>query len=162
MAFGLSQRAAGFKCSQPNPADPNETLPDETPLVDALGTLPAGQTWYLNFSPLQPDTDTATWIRDWETQPFEGTAFVDNLHDVPAFVTDGALDLVVPFRALAPALTAILGADRIDADGGALAVVYPDGERAPAIGHYPMAGHMITMLAPAALAADLAAWPPLQ
>ncbi len=161
---GLSQseRAAGFKCSQPNAADPNETLPDETPLVNALGDLPSGQFWYLNFSPLQPDTDTASWTRDWETQPFEGTAFVDNLHDVPAFVTDGALDLVVPFRALAPALTAIAGANRVDADGGALTVVYSDGERSPAIGHYPNAGHMITMLAPAALAADLAAWPPLQ
>ncbi len=157
-----SERAAGFKCSQPNAADPNESLPDETPLFDALGTLLAGQYWYLNFSPLQPDTDTATWTRDWETQPFEGTAFIDNLHDVPAFVTDGALDLVVPFRALAPALTAIVGADRIDSDGGALTVAYPDGQRAPAVGHYPQAGHMITMLAPAALEADLAAWPPLQ
>jgi hypothetical protein len=159
---GLTQadRAAGFKCSVPNASDPNETIPDESPLVDALGALPAGQWWYLNFSPLQPDTDTATWARDWETQPFEGAAFVDNFHDVPTFITDGALDLVVPFRALAPALAQIVDSSRIDAADGGLGLAYPDGERLFRIGVYPSAGHMITMLAAADLEGDLAAWVP--
>jgi hypothetical protein len=155
----VASRSAGFKCSTPNPADPNETLPDESPLVGALGALPAGQFWYLNFTPLQPDTDTAAWTRDWETQPYEGLAFVDNLHDVPTFVTDGRLDLVVPFRALGPALSHVVDPARVDADGGdGLGVIYPDGERFLGVGEYPGAGHMITMLAPAAFASDLAAW----
>jgi hypothetical protein len=156
-----ADRSNGFKCSVPNDQDSSETVPDETPLVDALGALPAGQWWYLPFSPLQPDTDTATWTRDWETQPFEGTAFVDNFHDVPTFVTSGGLDLVVPFRALAPALSMVIDPTRVDTTGGGLGVIYPDVERFVGLGTYPQAGHMITMLAAADFATDLAAWLPV-
>jgi hypothetical protein len=154
-------RGNGFKCSVPNDLDSSETVPDETPLVDALGALPAGQWWYLPFSPLQPDTDTSNWTRDWETQPFEGVAFVDNLHDVPTFLTNGGLDLVVPYRALAPALSRIIDPSRVDTANGQLGVIYPDVERFIGVGAYPNAGHMITMLAAADFASDLAAWLPV-
>jgi hypothetical protein len=148
-----TDRGRGFKCSTPD-----ATVPDETPLVDALGPLPAGQAYYVPYSPLQPGKETQTTAPDWRNQPYEGAAFIDNLRDVPAFVTNGALDLVVPFRALAPALAAIAGSARVDTANGALGVIYPDGERFLEIGSYPSAGHMITMLAPADFASDLSSW----
>jgi hypothetical protein len=143
-------RSQGFKCST---AD--DTVPSETDLVAALGPLPAGQSYYLPYSPLSGTTG------DWRTLDYEVKAFADNLHDVPAFLTKGDLDLVVPTLALAPALRAGLGGNRVDdASPSRLGVQYPDGERFIDVFEYSSAGHMITMLEPAKLADDLAGWLP--
>jgi hypothetical protein len=145
-----SERGQGFKCST---AD--DTVPSEADLVDALGPLPVGQSYYLPYSPLSGTTG------DWRTLDYEVLAFADNLHDVPAFLTRGDLDLVVPTLALAPALRAGLGASRVDdASPSRLGVEYADGERFIDIFEYTSAGHMITMLEPSKLAEDLAGWLP--
>lgn len=155
---GLSEkvRATGFKCSQPD-----SSVPSQDPLVAALGPLPAGQAYYVPYSPLLPGKETAPTTRDWQTQNAEGLAFVDNLRDVPTFITNGWLDLVVPTAALAPALRTIPGVGAIDTTvTGRLGVAYPDGQRFATVADFPGAGHMITMLAAADLAADLQAWLP--
>jgi pimeloyl-ACP methyl ester carboxylesterase len=152
--LGAADRKKGFKCS---PAD--DSVPPEGEMEKLLGALPAGQSYYAPYSPLLPGKETAKPILDWHDAGVEGPAFLDNLRDVPAFVTDGARDLVVPTRALAPALTAIAGAGRIDASkAGQIRVKYPDGERIVEIHTYPSAGHMITMLEPEAFARDVTAW----
>ena len=126
-----------------------------------LGTLPAGQAYYVPYSPLLPGKQTVQTTADWYAVGFEGLAFVDNLHDVPAFLTRGDLDLVVPTRALAPALRTLLGPARVDdASPSRLGVTYPDGERFVDIFDYPNAGHMISMLEPDQLARDLQGWIP--
>ncbi len=149
-----SARQQGFKCSTPD-----DTVPNEDTIDAALGALPAGQAYYVPYSPLLPGKETTPTTRDWQTENFEGAAFIDNLHDVPAFLTDGALDLVVPTLALAPALRTIVGDAAIDASSSTrLGVVYPDGERFIDIYPYANAGHMISMLEPAQLSSDVEAW----
>jgi hypothetical protein len=150
------ERAQGFKCST---AD--DTVPSEAALVTLLGPLPAGQSYYLPYSPLYPGKQTSPTTFDWDTVNLEAVAFVDNLHDVPAFLTKGDRDLVVPTSALAPALSAVIGDGRIDTSSASrLGVRYPDGERFVDVFDYPSAGHMITMVEPAKLAADLTGWLP--
>ncbi len=96
---------------------------------------------------------------DWDSNDLEAEAFVDNLHDVPAFLTHGARDLVVPTVALAPALVSVLGASRVDtASSAKLGVRYPDGERYIDLYDFASAGHMITMVEPALFASDLIGW----
>jgi len=148
------ERGKGFKCS---PAD--ATIPTEAALVAALGPLPDGQVYYLDYSPLMQGKETVQTTRDWQTTPSEALAFVDNLRDVPSLLTRGAHDLVVPTLALAPALRAVIGSARVDTSrSNALGVVYPDGERFIDIRDYADAGHMVTMTAPTEFAADLEAW----
>lgn len=75
---------------------------------------------------------------------------------LPSFVTRGDRDLVVPTRALAPALRAVLGAARVDdSSPSRLGVTYPDGQRFVDVFDYPAAGHMISMLARDPLARDV-------
>lgn len=108
-----------------------------------------------------PGKEATPTTLDWRTSNAEALAFVDNLRDVPAFLTAGARDLVVPPRALAPALAAVLGADRVDAASPArIAVTYPDGVRFIDVFAYADAGHMVEMIQPADLAADLRSWLP--
>ncbi len=150
----LAERARGFKCSPPD-----STVPSQDALVAALGALPAGQGWFVPYSPLLPGKETTPTTADWYAQSYEGLAFVDNLHDVPTFLTRGDLDLVVPTRALAPALRILVGAARVDeASAARLGVVYPDGERFVDVFDYPGAGHMISMLEPAQLSSDVEGW----
>lgn len=150
------ERSLGFKCSVMD-----DTVPSEASLVALLGALPAGQSYYLPYSPLYPGKETSPTTDDWDTQDYEPVAFADNLHEVPAFLTRGDLDLVVPTLALAPALRAALGAESVDASSPSrLGIRYADGERFIDIFEYPSAGHMITMAQPAKLASDLAGWLP--
>ena len=153
--LAASARPAGFfKCSPPD-----DTVPAEDSIVAALGALPAGQAYYAPYSPLMPGKYTESFTPDWNSQNIEGPAFVDNVHDVPAFATSGPFDLVVPYLALAPALQASVGSGAVDtSQAGRLGLVYPDGERFIDVYTYPTAGHMITMLDPAKLASDLQAW----
>lgn len=146
------ERKQGFKCDT---ADAD--TPPEDELVTLLGPLQKGQSYYLGYGPLQPGKELAPFTPDWRAKNLIGEAFVDNLRDVPTFVSDGPRDLVVPTSALAPALRTIVGAERIDTGAG-LSVLYPDGARVIEIHAYPSAGHMITMIEPAAFAADLEGW----
>ena len=152
--LAAAERAKGFRCSPPD-----ATLPPEDALVAALGPLPSGQAYYVNYSPLLPGKEQAPTTLDWRTSNLEGVAFLDNVRDVPTFLTAGPRDLVVPPGALAPALRAIGSASAID-DGAPdrLGVVFPDGERLLARSTYPEAGHMVEMIAPAQLSADVEAW----
>lgn len=147
------QRAKGFKCDT---AD--DETPDESELESALGTLPKGQSYFLAYAPLQPGKELVQVKRDWFVENFVGNAFIDNLHDVPALVTDGPYDLVVPERALAPALRIIAGEERIATTNAGVSVAYPDGSRTIAVRSYPASGHMITMLDSQAFSDDLRAW----
>ena len=148
------ERSKGFKCSPPD-----DTVPLQDTLVAVLGTLPDGQGYFVPYSPLLPGKQTVPTTADWYAQNYVGLAFVDNLHDVPAFLTRGDLDLVVPTRALAPALRVILGAARVDdTSPSRLGITYPDGQRFVDVFDYPMAGHMISMLEPDQLARDVAGW----
>jgi hypothetical protein len=153
--LAAAERRRGFKCSPPD-----DTVPSQDALVAALGALPAGQAYFVPYSPLLPGKQ-AMPITDWYTQGYEGLAFADNLHDVPAFLSRGDLDLVVPTPALAPALRSLLGAARVDdTSPSRLGITYPDAQRFVDVFDYPSAGHMITMLEPGQLAADLEAWIP--
>ena len=80
-----AERSQGFRCSPPD-----GTLPPQDALVAALGSLPSGQAYYANYSPLYPGKETGTPEDDWRTVNLEGLAFVDNLRDVPTFLTAGA------------------------------------------------------------------------
>ncbi|HEY2517796.1 MAG TPA: hypothetical protein VGI39_43300 [Polyangiaceae bacterium] len=152
--LAAAERAKGFRCSPPD-----ATLPSEDALVAALGPLPAGQAYYVNYSPLLPGKEQAPATLDWRTSNLEGIAFLDNVRDVPTFLTAGPRDLVVPPGALAPALRAIAGAGAIDDSApDRLGVVFSDGERVLPRFTYPEAGHMVEMSAPAQLAADVEAW----
>jgi hypothetical protein len=151
--LSVRERSRGFKCSTPD-----DTIPAEDALVAALGPLPPGQSYYVPYSPLLPGKETAPTTRDWQTQNFEALAFVDNLRDVPAFLTAGARDLVVPTGALAPALEAVLGEGRVTLSASKLTVTYVDRERFVDLYAYPSAGHMVEMIEPAALAADVQRW----
>jgi len=152
--LGPAERSKGFKCSPPD-----DTVPSDAAIVAELGALPAGQTYYVPYSPLLPGKETAPTSPDWYTQNYQGPAFLDDLHDVPAFLTKGDLDLVVPTLALAPALRAVAGAARIDTTSASrIGVRYPDGERFIEVHDYPSAGHMISMLEPAQLATDVEGW----
>jgi hypothetical protein len=154
--LGATERGAGFKCSAPD-----ETVPSDAALVAELGPLPAGQSYFVPYSPLEPGKETSEAPLDWRTLGYQPIAFADNLRDVPTFLTQGDRDLVVPTLALAPALVAALGAGRVDTQAGArLGVRYPDGERFVDIFEYPDAGHMVSMVEGAELAADLEAWLP--
>jgi Serine carboxypeptidase len=147
--LAASERSKGFKCSTPN-----DTVPDEAALASLLGALPAGQSYFLPYSPL-PETGST----DWSTLDDEAKAFAQNLHDVPAFLTKGDHDLVVPTLALAPALRSVLGTDRVDTRSPSrLGITYADGEHYIDLFDYPTAGHMVTMLEPERLASDLAGW----
>lgn len=149
-----AERSKGWKC-----LGPDSTIPSEAALESALGPLPSGQVYYLDFSPLVPGKETGSPVTDWRTASTEALAFVDNLHDVPALLTHGLRDLVVPTTALAPALGAAIGSGRIDTSKtDAIGVVYPDGERFVEVRDYTAAGHMITMVQPTDFAADFAAW----
>jgi hypothetical protein len=152
--LAAGERAKGFKC-----ASPDGTVPPEDPLVLLLGALPAGQSYYVPYSPLLPGKETAPTTLDWRTASFEAIAFADNVHDVPAFVTAGARDLVVPPGALVPALRASLGADRIDDSSATrLGLIYSDGERFVDVFAYADSGHMVEMTEPAPLAKDIGTW----
>jgi len=149
---GFADRARGFKC-----APPDADTPSDAALQAVFGALPSGQAYFVPYSPLQPGKETTAATLDWRTTPLVGAAFVDNLRDVPAFVTDARRDLVVPTRALVPALGRVIDPARL-AMTDALHVAYPDGERVVAIRAYPSAGHMVTMIEPDAFARDVAAW----
>lgn len=151
--LAASDRQNGFKCSVSD-----DSTPDENAIIALLGALPAGQNYFLPFSPLTPGKNSATDLPDWENTNDVGEAFASNLQDVPTFVTDGDLDLVVPESALVPALQAVLGAPAASENGNAISVSTPGGARTISISRYPNAGHMITMAAPSALAADVHAW----
>ena len=150
-----AERSQGFRCSPPD-----DTLPPEDALVAALGPPPGGQAYYVNYSPLYPGKETGTPEDDWRTVNLEGLAFVDNLREVPTFLTAGARDLVVPPRSLAPALEAILGASQVDASSSSrLGVIYPDGaEHFVDLFAYPSAGHMVEMIEPTELSGDVETW----
>jgi pimeloyl-ACP methyl ester carboxylesterase len=151
--LGAVDRGNGFKCSASDDSTPNEDA-----INAALGALPSGQNYFLPFTPLTPGKGSATDLPDWQNTNDVGAAFVDNLQDVPTFVTDGQLDLVVPESALLPALQTILGAQAVTENENAISVSTSTGARAISISRYPNAGHMITMAAPSALAADVRAW----
>jgi len=152
--LAAAERGRGFKC---NAAD--ATVPKEDELVAALGVLPDGQSYFLPYNPLQPGKEYEPHSPDWRDQDLVGAAFVDNLRDVPTFVTNGPFDLVVPTGALAPGLVALLGADRVDASAADhLTVLYDDGSRTLALHDYPNAGHMITMLEAPAFSEDVGAF----
>ena len=149
-----AERSKGWKC-----LGPDSTIPSEAALESALGPLPSGQVYYLDYSPLVPGKETRPPVTDWRTASTEALAFVDNLHDVPALLTHGLRDLVVPTTALPPALGTAIGAGRVDTSKtDAIGVVYPDGERFIVVRDYMAAGHMITMVQPADFAADFADW----
>ena len=153
---GLSaeERARGFKCDV---ADAD--APSQSELFSALGALPEGQAYFLPYSPLQPGKELSPTPADWRDADILGPAFVDNLRDVPTFVTDGPRDLVVPASALAPALGAVIGEARVTAVSPlGIDIAYDDGPRTITMRRYPTAGHMITMLEPAAFTADIEAW----
>ncbi len=134
--LAAGERALGFKCSPPD-----DTVPPQDALVAALGALPAGQGYFVPYSPLLPGKETVPTTPDWYAQNYEGLAFVDNLHDVPAFLTRGDHDLVVPTRALAPALGVLLGAARVDGSSPSrIGVTYPDGQRFIDVFDYPDGG----------------------
>jgi hypothetical protein len=148
------ERTKGWKC-----VGPDSTIPSESTLEAALGPLPSNQVYYLDYSPLLPGKELGTPVTDWRTAPTLALAFVDNLHEVPTFLTRGARDLVVPTDALAPALSSAIGAARVDTSKtDAIGVIFPDGERTITIRDYANAGHMITMVQPTDLSADLEAW----
>ena len=152
--LAASERARGFKCSTRD-----DTVPNDDALVATLGALPMGQSYWLPYSPLLPGKEIAPTTLDWRTRDSQAIAFVDNLHDVPAFITNGALDLVVPTRSLAPALRAVIGSARVDATSSTrLTVSYADGRRTATIASYANAGHMVSMAAPSDLAADVTSW----
>jgi pimeloyl-ACP methyl ester carboxylesterase len=145
------ERSLGFKCST---AD-SET-PDQSALVALLGALPAGQSYNLAYSPLT--TGKGSINPDWRSQNLIGAAFLDNAQYVPALVTDGERDLVVPEPALSNALRSISGSTSVTESASELTLGLPNGARTIAIFHYPSAGHMITMIEPQAFAADLSGW----
>jgi len=149
--LSASERAGGFKCSS---AD--QQTPEQSELVALLGSLPAGQSYNLAYSPLTPGKGSTN--PDWRLQNLVGTAFLANAEYVPTLVTDGQRDLVVPEVALAPALRAISGSFTVSESPTAIALDYASGRRSIAIRHYPEAGHMITMREPRAFAEDLRAW----
>lgn len=157
--LAAKERGRGFKCTARD-----DTVPSDDAIAAALGplgALPVAQSYWLPYSPLLPGKSVLAIPPepDWQTQNYLAPAFVDNLRDVPAFVTSGALDLVVPTRSLAPALGAVIGAERVDAATPASVTVrYSDGARAITIAPYASAGHMISMTAPAELARDVSAW----
>lgn len=152
--LGASERGKGFKC---NVADAD--VPPEDALVSALGALPEAQFYYLPFNPLQPGKELDFAPADWNTVNLLGAAFVENLRATPVLLTDGALDLVVPARALAPGLVALLGADAVGvAPNGDVTVATPDGPRTIPIPKYPSTGHMITMFEAHAFADDARAF----
>jgi carboxypeptidase C (cathepsin A) len=146
-----SERSLGFKCSS---AD--DETPAQSALVDLLGALPAGQSYNLAYSPLT--TGKGSTDPDWRSQNLIGAAFLDNAQYVPAMITDGQRDLVVPEAALSKALRAVAGSTNISESPTELTIGYANGPRSIAIFHYPSAGHMITMIEAHAFAADLSTW----
>jgi pimeloyl-ACP methyl ester carboxylesterase len=148
-----SERGKGFKCSAPD-----DTVPPQDELVAALGALPNGQAYFVPYSPLEPGKELVVTPVDWETTNAEAFAFVDALADVPALLTQGDRDLVVPTRALAPALASVFGASAVHASRSRITVDVDGSARHVDVFDYPDAGHMITMVAPAAFARDLEAW----
>jgi hypothetical protein len=151
---GLRDRRRGFKCNRPDAETPSDAA-----LVARFGALANGQSYFIPFSPLQPDKSIDRAPADWWTDDLVGGAFVDALRDVPTFVTDGKLDLVAPLRALPAALGAVLGRGSATRGANGIDVVLDDGaRRSIAVGVYPDAGHMITIDEPAAFARDVAAW----
>ncbi|MFO0618164.1 MAG: hypothetical protein U0414_36565 [Polyangiaceae bacterium] len=152
--LAATERAKGFKCDVADAETPAEPA-----LVAALGPLPEGQRYYLPFNPLQPGKELDPAPADWNTVNLLGAAFVDNLRASPVLVTDGALDLVVPARALAPGLVALLGADAVSvAPSGDVTVTTLDGPRTIAVPKYAATGHMITMFEAHAFAEDARAF----
>jgi pimeloyl-ACP methyl ester carboxylesterase len=154
VGLAASERSKGFKCDE---IDANAPPQDE--LFSLLGALPSGQAYFLPYSPLQPGKELEPTPADWRDAAIVGTAFVDNLRDVPIFVTDGARDLVVPTRALAPALRAVMSDGAVvEQASGNIDVDFDDLTRTIAVSRYPAAGHMITMIEPEAFEHDVAAW----
>jgi hypothetical protein len=151
--LAASQRGLGFKCSPPD-----DTVPAEDAIVAALGPLPTGQAYFVPYSPLEPGKEAAGVTFDWQTNNAEALAFVDNLRDVPAFLTSGALDLVVPTLALAPALQSVIGDAGVATSASGITIESASGLRTIDVYTYATAGHMITMVEPSKLAADLEAW----
>lgn len=147
-------RARGFKCSPPD-AD----VPEQSELARALGPLPSGQFYYAPYSPLLPGKEVGQGAFDWRERDDVARAFIDNLRDVSTLITDGGLDLVVPTRALVPALVAVGGEGSASLEAPTrLRVATASGPRYADVRAYPAAGHMITMLAAADLSRDLAEW----
>ncbi len=152
--LGAADRANGFKCDV---AD--ASMPPEDALVAALGPLPAAQFYYLPYNPLQPGKELDFAPADWNTVDLLGAAFVDNARVSRVLVTDGALDLVVPARALAPGLRAIVGdASVVEEPSGDVTVTTADGPRTITIRPYAGTGHMITMFAAGPFADDTRAF----
>jgi pimeloyl-ACP methyl ester carboxylesterase len=151
--LAAKDRERGFKCSQPD-----DTVPSQDELVALLGKLPEGQAYFVPYSPLQPGKEFVATTPDWETENFEGVAFVDLLGDVPAMLTHGDRDLVVPTAALAPALATIFGPHAVHAMSTRVTIDVDGSARHVDVFDYPNAGHMITMVAPGAFAADFEAW----
>jgi pimeloyl-ACP methyl ester carboxylesterase len=148
------ERKKGFKCSAPD----NETPPDDA-LAATLGKLPAGEVYYVPYSPLQPGKEHETFFADWRYANRLAPAFVDNVRDVPTFITDGERDTIVPELALAPALRAAIGDSVVKSEASdALVLATKSGDRPIAVRHYKEAGHMITMIAPSDFERDVAAW----
>ena len=146
-----AERALGFKCST---AD--SQTPDQSALAALLGPLPSGQSYNLAYSPLT--TGKGSTDPDWRTQTLVGSAFLDNVQTVPALITDGARDLVVPEIALANALRAVSADTSVTETANSLVLVFASGSRAIAIRHFAASGHMITMAEPRAFADQLEAW----
>lgn len=152
--LAAADRAKGFKC---NVAD--ASMAKEGELVAALGPLPEAQFYYLPYNPLQPGKELDLAPADWSSVDLLGAAFVDNARVSRVLVTDGALDLVVPARALAPGLRAIIGDQAVvDEPTGDVTITTADGPRTITIRPYPDTGHMITMFAAGPFADDTRAF----
>lgn len=147
-----ANRGLGFKCSTADAATPNEGE-----LSALLGALPNGQNYNLAYSPLTPGKGTGS-KPDWLAKDRVGAAFLDNLQFVDTWLSDGRRDLVVPERALVPALRALAGAPQITETDAAIRFDFVSGVRAIEVRRYPDAGHMITMSAPERFASDVAGW----
>lgn len=150
----LARRHHGFKCDPPD-----RDAPSDAALVSLFGALPRGQSYFLPFSPLEPDKAIDKSTPDWIAKDLVGAAFLDNLASVPTLVTEGGKDLVVPTRALPAAIDAVLGDGRAVRDSPTrISVKLDSGPASIDVRVYPSAGHMVTMLAADDFSRDVAAW----
>lgn len=151
--LGAADRAKGFKCSPPDASTPPN---DE--LFSALGALPEGQYYYVPYAPLEPNKREDGAPADWQTEAYEGPAFARNVAVVPALITNGTRDLVVPFGALLPAINAQFGQGTAVLEKNVVAMGTVYGQANIDVKTYPSAGHMITMLSAKDFSHDLEEW----
>lgn len=150
----LASRHHGYKCDAPD-----QDAPSDAALSSLFGPLAHGQSYFLPYSPLEPDKAIEKTSPDWVAKNFVGVAFLDNLGAVPTLVTDGGKDLVVPTLALPAAINAVLGDGRAVRDSPThIAVALDSGPASIDVRPYPNAGHMITMLAADDFSRDVEAW----